>query len=86
MSVHTPGPWGWTEEGRLAGPNGYAILAIGDAAEDILPSDANARLIAAAPELLRLLKIYAGKVSFGHDIPTFDDDVEGVIAKATGAA
>lgn len=58
----TPGPWVVTDEpgyGRVegtqvAGSDGYIVaLAIGDVEE--LPHEANARLIAAAPEMAEVL-------------------------------
>ena len=56
MSKHTPGPWTFVHEGGIDG--GYFI----DAKEDVvvLPrgrlNEADARLIAAAPDLLAALK------------------------------
>lgn len=63
MSKHTPGPWEWNKNYRgLDGPGGAVILEyapyegmwVPDYAGDW--SEANARLIAAAPELLEALQ------------------------------
>jgi len=65
MSVHTPGPW------RYAGHGGTHVLdsngrCIGDAPQPHgMPpeeGEANARLIAAAPELLAALERLAGSL------------------------
>lgn len=58
MSKHTPGPWQWEKRGgafrAIEGASGTIVAVTeeyaGDAWIDI--SEANARLIAAAPELL----------------------------------
>jgi hypothetical protein len=70
MSKHTPGPWEWTRDewhggySGLAGPNGAEVLYPdhcndgddGAAWFEEFASDADRRLIAAAPELLALLE------------------------------
>jgi hypothetical protein len=60
VGTHTPGPWKWLgtkshpqERVYLRGPNFATILAALDGFE---MSEANARLIAIAPDLLELLK------------------------------
>jgi hypothetical protein len=64
MSKHTPGPWKWNKNYHgLDGPRGEAILDyaayegmwVPDYAGDW--AEANARLIAAAPELLEALQM-----------------------------
>lgn len=56
---HTPGPWRWDENGYcwLVGSDSTTILHVDDSGNKC-PSrdDPNARLIAAAPELLKALK------------------------------
>lgn len=92
QSKHTPGPW-------MAGPiNGYGELngiqvkeqrglvlavAIGDVPE--LDSEANARLIAAAPELLRCLRNMIDLYEQLQGHPTaYSHESRAAIAKAEG--
>jgi hypothetical protein len=84
---HTPGPW------KLAGPttisNADETIVIGYAHNYKTPrvqTDANARLIAAAPELLEALKdaVCALQCS-GKDWPA-ETKARAAIAKATGEA
>lgn len=77
-SNHTPGPWfvgrrGYNTAGIEVGPrypNGpgiWSIAYVEDADNDDLPADeqdANARLIAAAPEMLAIVEAVAGADSF----------------------
>lgn len=52
MTQHTPGPWTYNQLGDIFGPDNKAI-ATTDAVPKTFNNDmANARLIAAAPELL----------------------------------
>lgn len=58
---HTPGPWSIDESGLgIIGADGYSLCGIADGDEDqgCRPKEdrANARLIAAAPEMLEMLK------------------------------
>lgn len=68
---HTPGPWHHDEYGFIsAGPKviGEAFLyeLNDDERDEYLPCEANARLIAAAPELLDVLEeLYTGLVMEG---------------------
>ena len=94
MSGHTPGPWEWKPHGEgytdygLYGPNGEEIAddgsAWGEYKQAIDPNGANARLIAAAPEMYEAL-VYARNV-----LPNdkWADDARGIIvatiAKAEG--
>lgn len=55
MATHTLGPWTWDPYGYdLRGPQGSMVLSTSKPSEG--PSDANARLIAAAPELLSVTR------------------------------
>lgn len=67
MSKQTPGPWEWWTSNsvrRLTGADGkdggvlYAYRAASDGVADIAVSDANARLIAASPDLLEACKTF----------------------------
>ena len=98
MNNHTPGPWLQEEvtsterhvfdslgEDGLLGP--IAIIQHGDPAE----LEANALLIAAAPELLSVLKDALKIVDAYRRIALGDGDItamnaRAVIAKATGSA
>lgn len=93
---HTPGPWELHQLGdsikRLcpADESGQSILTIvkeGHTNFAAVFEDADARLIAAAPELLDALKACDEAMSYmsEYDIPlTLPDQVKAAIAKATG--
>jgi hypothetical protein len=94
---HTPGPW--TIDEKLEGQTCITSKQHGSFAEPIIcrvfdsshvplsEQDANARLIAAAPELLEALQMMANKVfGYGYGELT-EDDRQRIIAlldKATG--
>jgi hypothetical protein len=95
---HTPGPW------EIAGPNGYGdidghrvrdprgyilAVAIGDVPE--LSPEANARLIASAPDLLEALKstTMLVRLKYGNldaDVNAIMDAALAAIAKAEAAS
>ena len=87
--AHTPGPWIFDEESTLASiwarmsPSGHGIpgrkvaAVIGDDAE----TEANAHLIASAPDLLALAKRYASECS---DAGLDNNHILEVIRKAEG--
>lgn len=92
-SKHTPGVWTAALEGN--GFNGAIYVMAGseeicevfdDSETAEMPAVANARLIAAAPDLLELLKRVAEADSSNDDIRTawWEERAE-AIAKATGA-
>lgn len=98
MSGHTNGPWNWssryeTSDGRstwtLLGEGGYGILSCdgeGNSPQG-MGDDANARLIAAAPELLEALIRLRDCYSTSHSPQTRQDCWEqafSAIAKAKG--
>jgi hypothetical protein len=64
MNAHTPGPWQTTDEkdrrGWLYIEGNYEVLARITGSPDDVEAQANARLIAAAPELLEALRIAEG--------------------------
>ena len=83
---HTPGPW-TVDNQYIHGPDGIRFLAVaGDGA-----GQANARLIAAAPDLLNLLTA-AGRLEelTGENLAvyarTYAALARAAIAKATGGA
>jgi len=96
MSKHTPGPWEHTGQGYIVGKedNGYGLGYV-DVCSVYLRAvrgrtNANARLIAAAPDLLEALDalLYAYQDQ-GNTGSTHDDKVlqaRAAIAKARGEA
>jgi len=56
MATHTPGPWRWKSSFRLHGQEDVEVLDIGLGYDGLWdgepPSEPDARLIAAAPDLL----------------------------------
>ena len=102
MSKHTPGPWGWYSNRALEAKN--ETVLVGDCGlpscgrTRLFVSDADARLIAAAPDLLAALKaLLAEAESMGYALdqefrvasdgnrsePTFDA-AKAAITKAEG--
>ncbi len=90
MSKHTPGPWAMpdSEQGRISkvGVNGgwdgmIATADCGDYARSRSEGFANARLIAAAPDLLEALK---DAVRDSESPGQWLDEARAAIAKATG--
>ena len=91
MSKHTPAPWILIRRDKRHHPG---IITIGhdatekdicelDASGDDAEGEANARLIAAAPELLDLAKRFLAR--FEHDIgSTAFEDAMAIINKAEG--
>ncbi len=91
MTTHTPGPWKWDFD--LLGPDEKPILEIGMGYDGQWggesPNDANARLIAAAPDLLAALKKLAdhfeAEMRAHNGIPPLLFNARAAIAKAEGA-
>ena len=88
MSGHTPGPWRYDYEpgycGEVIASNGQTICTFAD---EPLPS--NARLIAAAPDLLAVVKELEESAAYWseYDVPLgIVDRLRAAIAKATGEA
>jgi hypothetical protein len=88
---HTPGPWVINDlyaETEIHGPqNSGAMIAVmrpwGMASDEPNPQHANARLIAAAPELLEALQ---GVLRVADRATDEFDAARAAIAKATGSA
>lgn len=85
---HTPGPWDYRFNGHFFD---VGILNEGRSLFPIFPSvcigvparqEANARLIAAAPELLDALKNFVGSSRVQCDFPDFCEIAEDAIAQA----
>lgn len=89
-SKHTPGPWrqSLTDDTRIIDSSGCEVASVaGDYQHDYARMEANARLIAAAPELLEAL---AGMVdSYELEASPINPaliSARAAIAKATGAS
>lgn len=93
MSAHTPGPWEW---GRDMGffwveteKDGYNVASVTNH-NDKRENEANARLIAAAPELLEMaleLKTELELIAMEEGAEPYNNPrLNAVLAKATGAA
>lgn len=109
MSKHTPGPWyigkDFSDQGRHIyaaqkvrhedGDEWHPLIASTDDDERLIDWQANARLIAAAPDLLEALKEIAADYAdrFDLDDPSTNPGIKytikqarAAIAKATGAS
>lgn len=104
MSGQTPGPWtvGRKLPGEgilISGADGAPVAVVADETTGYgqlygLPADENARLIAAAPDLLEALKVaerllteHLGRLSVKthfHEINQLENTIRAAIAKAEG--
>lgn len=88
MSKYTPWPWELDESSNIVkGADGSIVCADGTGAFIAIPNDADARLIAAAPELLEALRA-ARLCITGEALPTKSESIaliDAAISKATGA-
>jgi hypothetical protein len=98
MSGHTPGPWKLTEETTIGRPcitgriGLIAMLAVHDVGDAEWDADtANARLIAAAPDLLAACEAVLSNLDHLSDVwgqegvtRTVQDRLRAAIAKAKG--
>lgn len=94
MRAHTPGPW---KSGKFSAFEGIPIISQPDALHNSVviararcvgsreETEANARLISAAPEMLALLKEYVGDSTDSHQVE-FHDRVIALLDRAKGAA
>lgn len=87
MSAHTPGPWFWADNVPDAPPH-YRMIVDADGATVCDPSpmgEADARLMAAAPELLAALQAVADYWA-GGDVPAdIDAQMRAALQRAGGA-
>lgn len=70
---HTPGPWNICEDVNSEGLTGDLICTLNDDERDVGESEANARLVAAAPDMLEALKAEELAKSL-HRAAALDDD------------
>ena len=90
---HTPGPWAVDDTGYRAPGNGLCVMAwpecvaVVGANNPHLPQDANAHLIAAAPDLLEALKEIAADYAdrFDLDDPSTNPGIKYTIKQARAA-
>lgn len=86
---HTPGPWHYSMSRQIFTPDGEVLRVSGVALPcgGVSPDDesfANARLIAAAPDLLDALSSFPGFTDNADIGDLWIEKVRAVIAKATG--
>jgi hypothetical protein len=80
---HTPGPWKTNGDPYVSTADGRRSIAFCDSHQQAHEDRANARLIAAAPDLLdALLRVLRDVASDGLD--GWEDQARAAIAKATG--
>jgi hypothetical protein len=87
MSTHTPGPWKKSKYGELKNPEGQQVMVWGCGIAHSMrtsETEANARLIAAAPDLLEALKEIVQRNEIQHWFNL--DQARAAIAKAEGEA
>jgi hypothetical protein len=91
MSKHTPGPWNAADkrprsQGFSIFADGQYVAFVGDS-DAVTPCEDNARLIAAAPDLLAVCQELEESVEYWseYDVPLgIVDRIRAAIAKATG--
>jgi len=89
MAKHTPGPWitSLADDTTIIGASGETVAKVsGDYNDDVMwpTMEANARLIAAAPEMLELLSSLLTCYGSRHKIGYWKDTRE-LLAKIEGA-
>ena len=83
---HTPGPWRWDGKycGDIVDADGYSVAGIMEL-EEVAETDSNARLIAAAPDLLAACVEFVRKVEDGDARSTRSyAQMKAAIAKVVG--
>lgn len=87
MASHTPGPWNSDDWGKISADDGRAVAFAAGARVDVADvesrngeASANARLIAAAPDMYRALRVMARHHSASPHIGL----ARAAIAKAEG--
>ena len=88
MTEHTPGPWSVKPDNRAAVNLGDGVAIVcSQTTNGVIPSgevQANARLIAAAPELLEALRNILDALDLGfHELALSKLNAHEAIAKAT---
>lgn len=92
---HTPGPWQYAQEGVAAfgivKPDGHSVVHLSALRNSTAHAEleANARLIAAAPDMASALRAILFQLTQGEKVFTRDDCItqaRAAYAKATGGA
>lgn len=83
QGAFTPGPWVWFGGTLAAGPRGIHLLYAEEAPGLGAAAEANAHLIAAAPELLEALVAFIAEADNGHVTVETDRKARAAILKAT---
>ena len=85
MTTHTPGPWHVESGDEVRAADGWEVAYIYGASRQRVDWEANARLIAAAPELLEALEAITANASWA-DWRDLDQilNARAAIAKAKG--
>lgn len=86
-SKHTPGPWTYDEDHNIESPTGRVVSVgwtgyAGESGSGEIYEEADARLIAAAPDLLEALKAVRDEC-MGY-VPNCANIIDAAIAKAEG--
>lgn len=87
MSEYTAGPWEAAPDGVISPPAPASPIALAweiDNEGNSLPAFANARLIAAAPEMVEVLKAISERYNTDDRMGGLGDWVNQVLAKALG--
>jgi hypothetical protein len=90
QTKHTAGPWKITKVMELRKATHYAVKhndGTGSFSTEVVAQcerEANARLIAAAPDLLAALQWAMDNAEWSNDTATGTDPIRAAIAKATG--
>ncbi|MBV7502068.1 hypothetical protein [Achromobacter sp. ACM05] len=86
MTTHTPGPWHLSAAKDCIWHQDHGRVCTWPNHAQVWNWEANARLIAAAPDLLDALAALIGCIDHGSDDPASKlDAARAAIAKATGA-
>lgn len=80
---HTPGPWSIGKYGDVTDATGEVVRAKGLALTRGAEAEANARLIAAAPDMLAALKAVLRSAETGKSRAASEALAEAAISKAT---
>lgn len=87
-TTHTPGPWHHDRRDILTADGRCIAEVCSGGADSLEEADANGRLIAAAPELLRVARLALEELEWlsVHTPPAMRADLRRVIAAATSAS
>ena len=83
---HTPGPWCLHPNNKvdiISGKDRFLVAHVGKDARDPSEYEANARLIASAPEMLKILQTIVGLPGF-EPTEQYGKDILAVLAHAEG--